>query len=139
MGRPPICTCGTIALWERARSAQTSQMLADWYSPSHLVHGFLFYAFCGGGAPVDGRARFLVALFVEIAWEVVENTPMIIDRIARRRTAIAIPGDSVLNSLSDVAMMAVASSPRAACRCGPHRHRLLLELVPLFVIRDNLT
>src|SRR6478672_5730542 len=75
MGRPPICTCGTIALWEpSALSPRTSQMLADWYSPSHLVHGFLFYAFLWLVArrwPVE--RRFLVALLVEAAWEVTEN------------------------------------------------------------------
>ena len=58
MGRPPICTCGEIALWEpSAASPRTSQMLADWYSPSHLVHGFLFYAGSVAGRPrLAGRA-----------------------------------------------------------------------------------
>ena len=68
MGRPPICTCGTVALWEpSALSPRTSQMLADWYSPSHLVHGFLFYAalwFAARTRPVE--LRFLTALLIEI-------------------------------------------------------------------------
>src|SRR6185503_20418877 len=75
MGRPPICTCGTVALWEpSALSPRTSQMLADWYSPSHLVHGLLFYAglwLVARRWPVE--RRFVIALFIEAAWEVIEN------------------------------------------------------------------
>ena len=80
MGRPPICACGEVDLWGSVGPKQ-SQMLADWYSPSHLVHGFLFY----GALHLAARGwtverRFLVALFVEAAWEVIENTPAVIDR-----------------------------------------------------------
>src|SRR3954466_10824631 len=82
MGRNPICTCGTVDLWVGQRdSAKTSQMLSDWYSFSHIVHGFLFYAALWLVArrwPVD--RRFIVALLIEAAWEVTENTPLIIDR-----------------------------------------------------------
>ena len=142
MGRPPTCTCGTVALWEpSALSPRTSQMLADWYSPSHLVHGFLFYALLWLVArnwPVE--RRFLVALLVEAAWEVTENTPMIIDRYREATTAIGYTGDSVINSMSDIAMMAVGFF---AARKLPLWVALVvvavLELVPLFVIRDNLT
>ncbi|MEO5613067.1 MAG: DUF2585 family protein [Sphingomicrobium sp.] len=142
MGRPPICACGTVALWEpSALSPRTSQMLADWYSPSHLVHGFLFYAFLWWVArrwPVE--RRFLVALSIEAAWELVENTPMIIDRYREATTAIGYTGDSVINSMSDIAMMAVGFF---AARRLPLWAALVivvvLELVPLFVIRDNLT
>lgn len=76
-------------------------MLADWYSPSHLVHGFLFYAFLWWVARrwlVE--RRFLVALTVEAAWESIENTPMIIDRYREATTAIGYTGDSVINSMS---------------------------------------
>lgn len=142
MGRPPICTCGEIALWEpSAASAKTSQMLADWYSPSHLVHGFLFYAalwLAARRTPVE--LRFLVALLMEIGWEILENTPLIIDRYREETAAIGYTGDSVINSLSDVAMMALAF---LAARRLPLWASIavvaLLELVPLIVIRDNLT
>src|SRR3954463_1105796 len=81
IGRNPICTCGTIDLWIGARdSAKTSQMLADWYSLSHIVHGLIFYCALWLAArrwPVEHR--FLIALFVEATWEVVENTQMVID------------------------------------------------------------
>ena len=69
MGRKPICTCGTVELWVGARdSPKTSQMLADWYSLSHIVHGLLFYAALWLVARrLAGRLRFLVALLIEAA------------------------------------------------------------------------
>ena len=142
MGRPPICTCGTVALWEpSALSPRTSQMLADWYSPSHLVHGFLFYGalwLIARRWPVEWR--FVAALLVEAAWEVIENTPMIIDRYRESTTAIGYTGDSVINSLSDITMMALGF---LAARRLPLSASLIvvlvLELIPLVVIRDNLT
>ena len=142
MGRPPICTCGTVALWEpSALSPRTSQMLADWYSPSHLVHGFLFYAALWGAArsrPVE--QRFLVALLVEVGWEILENTPLIIDRYREATTAIGYTGDSVINSLSDVAMMAIGFlAARKLPLWVSVAIVVVLELVPLLVIRDNLT
>jgi hypothetical protein len=102
MGRNPICTCGEIDLWVGTRdSPRTSQMLADWYSPSHVVHGFLFYAALWLVArrwPVEWR--FLAALVIEAAWEIVENTPMVIDRYRETTAALGYTGDSVLNSVA---------------------------------------
>ena len=139
-GRPPICTCGTVALWGHVGPEQ-SQMLADWYSPSHIVHGFLFYAALHWATPRWPVERcFLVALVVEAAWELVENSPLIIDRYREATIALGYSGDSILNSLSDIAMMAIGF-------WGARRLPvwvsvvivLLLELVPLIAIRDNLT
>jgi hypothetical protein len=142
MGRPPICTCGTVALWEpSALSPRTSQMLADWYSPSHLVHGFLFYAFLWWVARQwTVERRFVVALLIEAAWEIIENTPMIIDRYREATTAIGYTGDSLINSLSDIAMMALSFlAARRLPLWAAIAIVLVLELVPLWVIRDNLT
>ena len=139
LGRPPICDCGAVALWGRVGPTQ-SQMLADWYSASHIVHGFLFYAALYLAArrwPVE--RRFIVALLVEAAWETVENTPLIIDRYREATIALGYTGDSILNSASDIAMMAVGF---LAARKLPVWASVvlvaLLELVPLLVIRDNL-
>ena len=140
MGRPPVCTCGQIALWGPVGPSQ-SQMLADWYSPSHVVHGLLFYAalwLVARRRPVG--QRFLVALVIEAAWEVLENTPMVIDRYREATAALGYTGDSVINSLSDIAMMAIGF---LAARKLPLWATILLlvalELVPLAAIRDNLT
>ena len=142
MGRNPICTCGSVGLWVGTRdSAKTSQMLADWYSLSHVVHGLLFYAALWLVArrwPVE--RRFLIALLIEAAWEVAENTPMVIDRYRATTAALGYSGDSVINSLSDIMMMALGFL--AARKLPPWAAALLLialEIIPLFAIRDNLT
>jgi len=141
MGRNPICTCGVVDLWVGARdSPRTSQMLADWYSLSHVVHGLLFYA----GLWLVARRwpaewRFLAALLIESAWEVIENTPLVIDRYRETTAALGYSGDSVINSMSDILMMCVGF---LAARRLPVWTSIallvVLEVVPLFVIRDNL-
>ena len=142
MGRSPICACGRVTLWvSSSTSPETSQMLADWYSASHIVHGLLFYAALWLVArrwPVE--RRFLVALAVEASWEIAENSPWIIDRYRSATTAIGYTGDSVLNSVSDIMMMGLGF---LLARRLPLWAALLmvvvLELVPLAIIRDNLT
>ena len=142
MGRHLICTCGQIELWVGARdSSKTSQMLADWYSLSHIVHGLLFYAVLWLIArrwPVEGR--FLTALLIEAAWEVTENSPFVVDRYRTATAALGYNGDSVINSMSDILMMCLGF---IVARKLPLWASIILlfvlEIVPLFVIRDNLT
>jgi len=142
MGRNPICMCGTVELWVGTRdSPKTSQMLADWYSLSHIVHGLLFFA----GLWLFARrlrlgTRFLIALFIEASWEVIENTPVVIDRYRATTAALGYTGDSVINSLSDILMMAAGFLlARKLPLWASIGLFAALELVPLFVIRDNLT
>jgi hypothetical protein len=142
MGRHPICTCGTIELWVGSRdSPKTSQMLADWYSPSHIVHGLLFYALLWlvlRRWPVE--RRFLIALLIEATWEVVENTPLVIDRYRETTAALGYSGDSVLNSVSDMLMMCAGFLAARKLPLWASIFLLVtLEAAPLFVIRDNLT
>jgi len=142
MGRHPICTCGTIDLWVGSRdSPKTSQMLLDWYSLSHIAHGLLFYAalwLVARGWPVQWR--FLIALAVEIAWELIENTPLVIDRYRAATAALGYSGDSILNSMSDVLMMCLGFlAARKLPVWAAVLLLLLLELVPLYAIRDNLS
>jgi hypothetical protein len=139
MHRPPLCTCGRIALWGPVGPTQ-SQMLADWYSFSHVVHGLIFYALLWlvtRRTPVEWR--FLAALAVESAWEVVENTPMVIDRYRTATAALGYTGDTIINSLSDIAMMTLGFlAARKLPLWGAVLLLLALELVPLLAIRDNL-
>ena len=142
MGRNPICTCGEVDLWIAARdSPRTSQMIADWYSLSHIVHGLLFYAglwLVARRWPV--QTRFLIALLIETGWEILENTPFVIDRYRETTAALGYTGDSVLNSLADIAMMTIGFlAARKLPLWAAIALVIVLEAVPLFVIRDNLT
>ena len=142
MGRPAICTCGDVALWEAsATSARTSQMLADSYSPSHVIHGLLFYfALWAVARRQPAGRRFVAALVLEAAWEVIENTPLVIDRYREATMALGYTGDSVVNSMSDIAMMGIGFlAARKLPVWASVSLILVLELAALLVIRDNLT
>lgn len=140
MGRPAICQCGQLALWGPVGPRQ-SQMLADWYSPSHVAHGILFY----GALWLVGRRwsvgeRFIAALSIEAVWEIIENTPAVIERYRTATAALGYSGDSVVNSLSDMAMMAAGfAAARTLPLWASAALLLLLELASLLAVRDNLT
>ena len=109
MGREPICECGTVKLWHgETMSSENSQHILDWYSPSHLLHGFVFYAFFW---LILRRAslglRLTLSTLIEAIWEIAENTDTIIDRYRETTIALDYYGDSILNSMSDIACMIV--------------------------------
>ncbi|WP_159348162.1 DUF2585 family protein [Roseomonas harenae] len=142
MGRVPICECGTVTLWHGAvNSAENSQHIADWYAPSHLVHGLLFYGLfwlLAPRAPLGARA--LMAALLEAAWEIVENTPMVINRYREATAALGYAGDSVVNSLSDLGFMLIGFAFAARVPVWVTvASGLALELLALAAIRDNLT
>lgn len=142
MGRVFICTCGRVRLWAGGvDSPDNSQQLADWYSFSHIIHGMLFY----GALRLVARRmaigrRLVLAVAIECGWELLENSPIIINRYRQATIAIGYTGDSVLNSMSDVAMMMLGFALAARL---PWRWTiglaLAMELTTLLVIRDNLT
>ena len=140
MGRPLTYKGGLIELWGPVGPKQ-SQMLLDWYSASHIVHGFLFYALLHLVAkrrkPGD---RLLAATLVEAAWEIVENSPVIINRYREATIALGYRGDTVLNSVSDIAMMIAGFLLAGRVPVWASvMIVLVLELIPLAIIRDNLT
>ena len=142
MGRPPICPCGTVSLWHgTVQSNQNSQQISDWYSFSHIIHGFLFF---GLSRLLMPRARLWAALAVAIgiegAWEILENSPIIIDRYREVTMAYGYSGDSVLNSVSDTGFMILGFLAASRMRWwATLALAFAFELFTLWTIRDNLT
>ncbi|MDT8760372.1 DUF2585 domain-containing protein [Sphingomonas psychrotolerans] len=142
MARPPICPCGTVKLWHGVvQSSENSQHLADWYSFSHVIHGFLFYAAAHFALRGEARRWALpIAVAVEGLWEILENSPIIINRYREATIALGYSGDSIVNSLADIGWMAFGFLVAARL---PVWATIVLaigfELMTLALIRDNLT
>jgi hypothetical protein len=141
-GRVPTCTCGTVKLWHGVvMSSENSQHLSDWYTFSHVIHGFGFYGLlwvAARGTPVG--FRLLLATTLEAAWEVIENTDAVINRYREVTIALDYYGDSILNSTSDIGAMAAGFLLAARL---PMRITVAaaagMELFVGWYIRDNLT
>jgi hypothetical protein len=142
LGRAPMCTCGTIRLWVGGTmSPETSQQIFDWYSLSHVIHGFALYGLTWlvlPNAPV--AARLVLAVAVECGWEILENTDLIIDRYRTATVSLNYRGDSIVNSVSDTLTMIFGFGLAAWLPIWlVVALAVFMEALAGYVIRDNLT
>jgi hypothetical protein len=132
---------GKMGLWEGdVWSSEQSQRFADPYSFSHFIHGLLFYGFLWLVArKLPVRYRLIGAIILEACWEILENSPLIINRYREVTISLGYEGDSVFNSLSDIVFVALGFWYASKMRVWiVVLTIILMEIGTLLWVRDNL-
>lgn len=133
-GRLFFCGCGYFQIWiGDTCSSNNSQQLFDPYSFTHVLHGFLlcwliallFRRFSSGW-------QIWLALLLESAWEVFENTSFVINKYRTETAALGYQGDTVVNSLGDLAC--ALAGILVARQLGLKRSLILFVLIELILI-----
>jgi Protein of unknown function (DUF2585) len=140
-GRNLWCSVGDLAPWSwQTASAHNSQHLIDPYSFTHFEHGIVFFAGLRLVVPRSSlTARFLAALTIAAGWEVLENSPFIIDRYRAQTVDVGYVGDSILNSLADMGWCALGFFVTSRLRWWWSLALMVATEVALAIaIRDNL-
>jgi hypothetical protein len=141
MGRVPICTCGTVKLWHGiVHSSENSQHIFDWYSFTHVLHGFWLYLFAWLVLPrTPLAARLALAVGLEAAWEILENSSFVIERYRSETISLDYYGDSIVNSVADTFSMMVGFGLAARLPVWAILAiGVAIEGALVYLIRDNL-
>jgi hypothetical protein len=141
-GRIWFCKCGELRFWtSEPDGPHTSQHLADPYTFTHVLHGFIFLWFVQWlFKRWKWQWQLWLMLAIEAIWEVIENTQWVIDRYRNATAAVGYTGDSILNCVGDLfaCWLGVVIARRAGWRIAVILF-IVTEVTLLITIRDNLS